>query len=162
MSPLLQADLALAPPSGSTMSPKMPQACVPVFLEARSPAVQIFGHLQGIPGRPRGRWAGWRRVSPASWGPQSRDVLSFASAGLLATHLSEQAGNGVGGGGCCWLWTACIERFWLRSPLGTEQRAQVAVGDEAKVTCKHLPCLGSVPCHRKVYLPAPAEFLRSS
>lgn len=86
------------------MSPKVPQACVPVFLGARSPAVQIFGHLQGIPGQQGGRWAGWRRVSPASGGPLSRDVLSFASAGSLAAHPSEQAGNGVGGGGCCWLW----------------------------------------------------------
>lgn len=144
------------------MSPKLPQACVPVFLEARSPAVQIFGHLQGIPGRLGGRWAGWRRVSPATWGPQSRDVLSFASAGPLATHPSEQAGNGVGGGGCCWLWTAFVERCWLQSPLETEQRVQVMVGHEAKVVCNHLPCLGNVPCHRKVYLPAPAGLLRSS
>lgn len=83
------------------MSPKLPQACVPVFLEA-SPAVQIFGHLQGIPGQPKGRWTGWRRVSPASWGPQSCDVLSFASAGPLATHpldkLAMELGEGAAAG----------------------------------------------------------------
>lgn len=101
MLPLLQADLDFSPPLDSLMSPELPEACVAAFFGARSPAVQIFGRLQGIPGQQGGEWAGWRRVSPAPGGPQSRDVLSFASAGPRAARPSQQTGNGGGGGCCC-------------------------------------------------------------
>lgn len=84
------------------MSPELPPAPAPAFFGARSPAVQIFGRLQGIPGQQGGGWAGWPGVSPAPGGPQARDVLSFASAGPWAARPSQQAGSG--GGGCCWLW----------------------------------------------------------
>lgn len=94
------------------MSPKLPEACVPVFFGARSPAVQIFGRLQGIPGQQGGRRAGWRRVSPASGGPQSRDVLSSGSAGPLASHPSQQAGNGIGVGVAAGSGQGA-KRFWL-------------------------------------------------
>lgn len=50
------------------MSPELPQAPAPAFLGARSPAVQIFGRLQGIPGQEGGGWAGWLGVSPAPGG----------------------------------------------------------------------------------------------
>ena len=73
MVPLLQADLVLSfaahpSPSGSPMSPELPQALAPAFFGARNPAVQIFGRLQGIPGQQGGGWAGWLGVSPASGG----------------------------------------------------------------------------------------------
>lgn len=82
------------PPPGSPVSPQLPRAPAPAFLGARSPAVQIFGCLQGIPGQEGGRWAGWPGVSPAPGGAQARDVLSFASAGARAARPSQQAGNG--------------------------------------------------------------------
>lgn len=97
MVPLLQANLAFSPsplPLGSPMSPELPQAPAPAFLGARSPAVQIFGRLQGIPGQQGGGWAGWLGVSPAPGGPQARDVLSFALAGPPAARPSQRAGNG--------------------------------------------------------------------
>lgn len=93
---VLQADLAFCPPpsqSGSPVSPELPQAPAPAFFRARSPAVQIFGCLQGIPGQQGGGWAGWLGVSPAPGGPQARDVLSFASAGPWAARPSQRAGN---------------------------------------------------------------------
>lgn len=98
------------------MSPELPQAPAPAFLGARSPAVQIFGRLQGIPGQEGGGWAGWLGVSPTPGGPQARDVLSFASAGPRAARPSQQAGNG--GGGCCWLWPSLEQEIPAAAPTG--------------------------------------------
>lgn len=103
------------------MSPKVPQACVPVFLGARSPAVQIFGHLQGIPGQQGGRWAGWRRVSPASGGPchvmscplPQQDLWLHVPLNKLAMELGEGAAAGPG--------PSWPERSWLQSPLEPEE-----------------------------------------
>lgn len=142
-----------SPPLGSPMSPELPQALA--FFGARSPAVQIFGCLQGIPGQQGGGWAGWLGVSPAPGGPQACDVLSFASAGPRAAHPLSRLAMGVGG--CCWSWpsheASTGDSLSKRGGLGVRGWAQ----PEASVGC-----LENVPCHRKVHLPAPAGPLRSS
>lgn len=110
------------PPPGSPVSPQLPRAPAPAFLGARSPAVQIFGCLQGIPGQEGGRWAGWPGVSPAPGGPQARDVLSFASAGARAARPSQQAGSG-GRGLLLALAQSGAERLQLQLPLGEQRRS---------------------------------------
>lgn len=92
-----------SPPSGSPMSPELPETCVPAFLGLEIRLSKYLAASRGFRVSREEDGFGWRRVSPAPGGPQSHDVLSFASAGPLAARpLSGLAMEGRRG--CCWLW----------------------------------------------------------
>lgn len=121
-----------APPSGSPVRPELPRAPAPALFGARSPAVQIFGRLQGIPGQ-QGGWAGWRGVFPAPGGP--RHVMSCPSPQLgLRLHVPP-SGLAAGRGLLLAPVPSRAKRFQLQPLRGQPERGGSRAGWAGRPRC---------------------------